>query len=50
MESRDQELTKKSYKSPELIVYGDVRTITRVAGATVGKNDMGGGSDKTAFA
>ena len=39
---------KKPYVSPELVVYGDIRTITH-ANDDLGRNDGGGGGamDKT---
>ena len=45
--SKDQTSTKKAYHKPELVIYGDVREITKVTGGTTGMNDGGGGPDKT---
>lgn len=39
--------SKKSYHSPELTSYGNIREITQNAGGTMGMNDGGGGNDKT---
>jgi hypothetical protein len=41
------ELPKKPYSTPKLLVYGDVREITKATGGTTGMNDGGGGPDKT---
>jgi hypothetical protein len=38
IESVDKQEPKKSYQSPELIVYGDIRLITGAL-TTTGKND-----------
>jgi len=38
---------RKPYTSPKLVHYGNIREITRNTGGTVGKNDGGGGNDKT---
>lgn len=46
----DRKSTKTPYRPPKLIVYGDVREITKNVGGTVGANDGGGGKDKTGFA
>ena len=37
------DLTKKPYHTPEVIVYGDIREITRNAGSK-GADDGGGGA------
>lgn len=39
---------KKSYLTPKLVQYGNIREITRALGGTMGMNDGGGGKDKTA--
>jgi len=39
--------SKKNYSTPQLVQYGNIREITRALGGTVGKNDGGGGNDKT---
>ena len=41
--------SKKPYHRPQLSSYGQIRDITKVLGGTVGKNDGGGGNDKTGF-
>ena len=41
------EQPKKNYATPQLVHYGNMREITRNLGGTVGKNDGGGGNDKT---
>ena len=38
---------KKLYNTPRLFSYGQVREITKAAGGTTGRNDGGGGPDKT---
>jgi len=38
---------KKPYHTPQLSLYGSVREITKAMGGTTGKNDGGGGPDKT---
>ncbi len=50
LNSSENETTKKAYRKPELVVYGDIREITR----NVGKNGVddgimtgGGASNKT---
>lgn len=40
---------RKPYTTPELVHYGNIREITKALGGTVGKNDGGGGNDKTGF-
>ncbi|HKY26599.1 MAG TPA: hypothetical protein VJM12_01490 [Pyrinomonadaceae bacterium] len=40
---------KKPYRQPQLSSYGQIRDITKNMGGTVGKNDGGGGVDKTGF-
>ena len=45
--SDQTEQPKKNYATPELVHYGNIREITRALGGTVGKNDGGGGNDKT---
>ena len=47
MEPQNLNPDKKNYHPPQLIVYGDIRELTQVLGGTVGKNDGGGGKDKT---
>ena len=37
----------KPYTSPKLVQYGNIRDITKALGGTLGKNDGGGGNDKT---
>ncbi len=32
--SRNEESTKKAYRTPQLLVYGDIREITQNVGAT----------------
>ena len=39
--------SKRPYKKPTLITYGNIREVTKNLGGTVGKNDGGGGNDKT---
>jgi len=41
------EQPKKHYATPRLVHYGNIREITRNTGGTLGKNDGGGGNDKT---
>lgn len=41
------ESPRKPYSTPELVHYGNIREITKNLGGTVGKNDGGGGNDKT---
>jgi hypothetical protein len=38
---------KQPYSKPTLVSYGDIREVTRTTGGVVGKNDGGGGKDKT---
>ncbi len=38
---------KKPYRTPQLLLYGNVREITKAMGGTTGMNDGGGGPDKT---
>ena len=38
---------RKPYTSPKLVHYGNIRAITRALGGTLGKNDGGGGNDKS---
>lgn len=46
--SRSDSEAKKSYHKPELLVYGDVREITRSIENGTGKNDsVVHGNDKT---
>lgn len=40
---------KKPYNRPQFSSYGQIRDITKTLGGTVGKNDGGGGNDKTGF-
>ena len=47
MESQTAKPDRKKYHPPQLIVYGDIRELTQVLGGTTGKNDGGGGKDKT---
>jgi hypothetical protein len=35
---------KRPYRKPELVVYGDIREVTRTAGTTAMAGDGGGGS------
>ena len=42
-----QDQPKQPYNKPTLVSYGDIREVTRVTGGVVGKNDGGGGNDKT---
>jgi hypothetical protein len=47
MKAHDSQPTKKTYRSPKLVVYGDIRKITQ-AGTSGDKNDTGlHGNDKT---
>lgn len=39
----------KPYTRPEVVMLGNLAALTKVAGGTVGANDMGGGKDKTGF-
>lgn len=39
--------SRKSYTTPKLVNYGNLREITRALGGVVGKNDGGSGKDKT---
>lgn len=39
----------KPYGKPDVVMLGNLAALTRVAGGTVGGNDMGGGKDKTGF-
>ena len=41
--------TPKPYSKPELVMLGNLAALTKISGGTVGKNDMGGGNDKTGF-
>ena len=41
------EQPRKNYTTPQLVDYGNIREITRALGGTLGKNDGGGGNDKT---
>lgn len=38
---------KKSYKSPELVVYGDVRNLTKTVATSGGLDGGGAGTSKT---
>lgn len=38
---------KKTYTTPQLVHYGNIREITKVTGGVVGMNDGGAGKDKT---
>lgn len=38
---------KKSYLTPKLVHYGNLREITKATGGTMGMNDGGSGKDKT---
>ena len=40
---------KRTYQSPDLVLYGNINEITRVSGGITGKNDGGSGKDKTGF-
>ena len=42
-----QDRSKKPYTKPTLISYGNIREVTKNLGGVVGKNDGGGGNDKT---
>lgn len=43
------ECVKKTFRAPELTVYGDIRTITKTVGTISDKRDSQGGSpNKTA--
>ena len=39
---------KKSYLTPKLVHYGNLREITKALGGVTGMNDGGAGKDKTA--
>lgn len=39
----------REYAKPQLRKYGRLSQITSALGGTVGKNDGGGGNDKTGF-
>jgi hypothetical protein len=41
------ETSRKPYTTPELVQYGNIRELTKATGGVVGKNDGGGGNDKT---
>ena len=44
--SASQELSvKETYRSPQVVVYGDIRAITQTATTTGKTNDMGGGGN-----
>jgi hypothetical protein len=45
--TNETERSKKPYTEPKLVQYGNIREITRASGGTMGKNDGGGGPDKT---
>ena len=38
---------RKTYTSPKLVQYGDIREITKATGGVTGMNDGGSGKDKT---
>jgi len=40
---------REPYAQPRLVVFGSMRELTLRAGGTKGKNDGGGGVDKTSF-
>lgn len=46
MASESADPQKKIYHPPQLSVYGDIRELTQAVGLS-GKNDGGGGKDKT---
>ncbi len=47
MDSQDKKPAKKTYDSPRLVVYGDIRTITQTRD-NAGNDDTGSGrTDKT---
>ena len=47
MNSREEQADKKNYRSPQLLVYGDIRIITQTKD-NMGVNDGGmGATDKT---
>jgi hypothetical protein len=39
----------RPYTKPEVVMLGNLATLTKVSGGTRGSNDMGGGPDKTGF-
>lgn len=41
--------SKRPYRRPVLETYGSLHAVTHIMGGTVGKNDGGGGPDKTGF-
>jgi hypothetical protein len=46
MKSKLLEFAKKSYKAPELFVYGDISEITRTVGNSGGTDGGSGDMDK----
>lgn len=57
MDSKDDAVTpgdkakgrkRQKYERPVVVVYGDIRAITRTTGSTSAKNDGGSGKTKTA--
>lgn len=49
MDRRTDGPVRKPYTKPDVVMLGDLAALTKVAGGTVGNNDMGGGKDKTGF-
>jgi hypothetical protein len=41
------EQPRKTYTTPQLVHYGNIREITKATGGVVGMNDGGAGKDKT---
>jgi hypothetical protein len=39
----------KPYTKPEVVMLGNLASLTKITGGTTGANDMGGGKDKTGF-
>ena len=43
MKSKGENRKKKPYRSPQLVTYGDFRSLTRLTGAKGGTKNDGGG-------
>lgn len=46
-QNKNQDKKKKQYRSPQLVTYGDFRSLTRLTGAKGGTKNDGGGIPRT---
>jgi hypothetical protein len=49
MDRRTDGPALKPYTKPDVVMLGNLATLTKTSGGIRGANDMGGGNDKTGF-